>query len=291
MSFKEIIGNNNVKEFIEEQVKNDHVLHSYLFVGIDGIGKKLFAREFARKILCINKENQENCSSCIKFRDNNHPDFKQIEPENGVIKIETIRNLQQEIAQKPIASSKKVYLIINSDAMTREAQNCLLKTLEEPPEYATIILTTANEAKLLNTIKSRCIKISCAPIDKKEIKIKLKEILQEQPNEELIDKSQGSLGRAVKLQENKEIYRQVDNILVNMNSQSIVTLFNDSEVLYKEKEKIQEILEYIEIYLFETKDMKMIDKIQYVEETKKRILLNSNYDMCIDYLLMKLSES
>ncbi len=291
MSFKEIIGNNNVKEFIEEQVKNDHVLHSYLFVGIDGIGKKLFAREFARKILCINKENQENCSSCIKFRDNNHPDFKQIEPENGVIKIETIRNLQQEIAQKPIASSKKVYLIINSDAMTREAQNCLLKTLEEPPEYATIILTTANEAKLLNTIKSRCIKISFAPIDKKEIKIKLKEILQEQPNEELIDKSQGSLGRAVKLQENKEIYRQVDNILVNMNSQSIVTLFNDSEVLYKEKEKIQEILEYIEIYLFETKDMKMIDKIQYVEETKKRILLNSNYDMCIDYLLMKLSES
>lgn len=290
MSFKEIIGNNNVKEFIEEQVKNDHVLHSYLFVGIDGIGKKLFAREFARKILCINKENQENCSSCIKFRDNNHPDFKQIEPENGVIKIETIRNLQQEIAQKPIASSKKVYLIINSDAMTREAQNCLLKTLEEPPEYATIILTTANEAKLLNTIKSRCIKISFAPIDKKEIKIKLKEILQEQPNEELIDKSQGSLGRAVKLQENKEIYRQVDNILVNMNSQSIVTLFNDSEVLYKEKEKIQEILEYIEIYLFETKDMKMIDKIQYVEETKKRILLNSNYDMCIDYLLMKLSE-
>lgn len=291
MSFKEIIGNNNVKEFIEEQVKNDHVLHSYLFVGIDGIGKKLFAREFARKILCINKENQENCSSCIKFRDNNHPDFKQIEPENGVIKIETIRNLQQEIAQKPIASSKKVYLIINSDAMTREAQNCLLKTLEEPPEYATIILTTANEAKLLNTIKSRCIKISFAPIDKKEIKIKLKEILQEQPNEELIDKSQGSLGRAVKLQENKEIYRQVDNILVNMNSQSIVTLFNDSEVLYKEKEKIQEILEYIEIYLFETKDMKMIDKIQYVEETKKRILLNSNYDMCIDYLLMKLNES
>ena len=291
MSFKEIIGNNNVKEFIEEQVKNDHVLHSYLFVGIDGIGKKLFAREFARKILCINKENQENCSSCIKFRDNNHPDFKQIEPENGVIKIETIRNLQQEIAQKPIASSKKVYLIINSDAMTREAQNCLLKTLEEPPEYATIILTTANEAKLLNTIKSRCIKISFAPIDKKEIKIKLKEILQEQPNEELIDKSQGSLGRAVKLQENKEIYRQVDNILVNMNSQSIVTLFNDSEVLYKEKEKIQEILEYIEIYLFETKDMKMIDKIQYVEETKKRILLNSNYDMCIDDLLMKLNES
>lgn len=291
MSFKEIIGNNNVKEFIEEQVKNDHVLHSYLFVGIDGIGKKLFAREFARKILCINKENQENCSSCIKFRDNNHPDFKQIEPENGVIKIETIRNLQQEIAQKPIASSKKVYLIINSDAMTREAQNCLLKTLEEPPEYATIILTTANEAKLLNTIKSRCIKISFAPINKKEIKIKLKEILQEQPNEELIDKSQGSLGRAVKLQENKEIYRQVDNILVNMNSQSIVTLFNDSEVLYKEKEKIQEILEYIEIYLLETKDMKMIDKIQYVEETKKRILLNSNYDMCIDYLLMKLNES
>ena len=93
-----------------------------------------------------------------------------IDAEDGKsIKIEQIRYMQEKIAEKPIASNKKVYIINNSDTMTKEAQNCLLKTLEEPPEYAVIILVLANENNMLNTIKSRCTKIMFNPISKEEI--------------------------------------------------------------------------------------------------------------------------
>ena len=68
MSFKEIIGNNGIKNFLNKQIENNKVVHSYLFTGIDGIGKKLFAREFAREILCMNKEEEENCESCVKWK-------------------------------------------------------------------------------------------------------------------------------------------------------------------------------------------------------------------------------
>ena len=93
-----------------------------------------------------------------------------IDAEDGKsIIIEQIRYMQEKIAEKPIASNKKVYIINNSDTMTKEAQNCLLKTLEEPPEYAVIILVLANENNMLNTIKSRCTKIMFNPLSKEEI--------------------------------------------------------------------------------------------------------------------------
>ena len=93
-----------------------------------------------------------------------------IDAEDGKsIKIEQIRYMQEKIAEKPISSNKKVYIINNSDTMTKEAQNCLLKTLEEPPEYAVIILVLANENNMLNTIKSRCTKIMFNPLSKEEI--------------------------------------------------------------------------------------------------------------------------
>lgn len=220
----------------------------------------------------------------------NHPDFYLIEGENGSIKIDQIRQMQENISQKPIISSKKVYIIKDSEQMTKEAGNCMLKTLEEPPQYATIILITANETKLLNTIKSRCMKVAFNTIPEEKIQRKVYELLGVEPEKELIQKSGGSLGRALRLQEQKELYNSVNEILKNLETSNLINILNNSEVLYKEKENIQEILEYIVIYLYNTKDIKKIDAIKYVEEAKKRINANSNYDMSIDYLLMNLWE-
>ena len=164
----------------------------------------------------------------------------------------------------------------------------MLKTLEEPPEYATIILTTANEAKLLNTIKSRCMKVSFKEISEKELQKKVEEILNVVPEKELISKSQGSLGRAIQMHEQKELYFQVDQVLRNLEKEDIIENLNNSEILYKSKENIREILDYIEVYLYNTKEIQKLNCIQYVEETKKRIIANSNYDMCIDYLLLNM---
>lgn len=291
MSFENIIGNDKIKSFLNKQVEENHILHSYLFIGIDGIGKTLFAKEFARKILCLEEnDNNETCLSCVKWNSSNHPDFTIIEPDNNTIKIEQIRNMQERIAQKPITSKNKVYIIANSDCMTKEAQNCLLKTLEEPPEYATIILITSNESKLLNTIKSRCIKVPFNKLSKEEMIDYIKNNTSIEFSENLIKMSEGSIGKLIYIQENKETYEKINNILDEIDEQDLIDTLNESEILYKEKEKIQEILNYINVYFYNTKDLKKLRCIQYVEDTKKRLLSNSNYDMCIDYLLIKIWE-
>ena len=171
MNIKEIVGNEKVKEMLEKAVTTHTVSHSYLFTGIEGIGKKEIARAFAQMILCENEEEKpcNTCKSCLQFENANHPDFMQIEAVERTIKIEQIRYMQEKIAEKPIVSSNKVYIIEDSDTMTKEAQNCLLKTLEEPPSYAIIILIATNESKLLNTIKSRCIKVPFQKIAEEDI--------------------------------------------------------------------------------------------------------------------------
>ena len=171
MSFENIIGNEKVKELLNKTISSNNILHSYLFLGIEGIGKSLFAKEFAKMILCQEEKRACNkCKSCIEFENGNNPDFAIIEAEEKNIKIEQIRYIEQKISEKPITSNRKVYIINNSDTMTKEAQNCLLKTLEEPPEYATIILISSNENKLLNTIRSRCIKINFNKLNEEAIR-------------------------------------------------------------------------------------------------------------------------
>ena len=143
--FEKIIGNDKIKKEIEKSVKETKTSHSYLFIGTEGIGKKLIAKEFAKMLLCLNENKYcNNCKSCIEFNSNNNPDFLYIEPKENSLKIEQIRELQKKIQEKPIISTNKVYIINDADKMTQEAQNCLLKTLEEPPDYATIILIGAN---------------------------------------------------------------------------------------------------------------------------------------------------
>jgi len=170
VKFKDILGNEKAKEILLKSLKNKTVLHSYMFIGNEGIGKRLIANQFAKMILCEDFNSQNltecgKCKSCIEFEGDNNPDFVYIEPDGKTIKIEQIREMQNKIIEKPINSSKKVYLINDADLMTKEAQNCLLKTLEEPPEYIVIILIVSNESKMLTTIKSRCMKLQFQKID------------------------------------------------------------------------------------------------------------------------------
>ena len=165
--FEKIIGNDKIKEILKKSIETKRTSHSYMFIGIDGIGKQLFAKEFAKEILCLEETKSEKhtycnkCKSCIEFDTNNNPDYKiiDIEQDEKSIKINQIREMQIKISEKPIISHNKVYIINNADTMTIEAQNCLLKTLEEPPEYVTIILIGSDENSFLTTIKSRCTKI------------------------------------------------------------------------------------------------------------------------------------
>ena len=159
--FNNIIGNKKNKELLNQIVNTNNIAHSYMFIGKESIGKLLFAKEFAKGILCLDKEKKpcEKCKSCIELDTSNNPDFCIIEPDGKSIKIEQIRELIKKVYEKPVVSNRKAYIINDSECMTKEAQNSLLKTLEEPPEYVTIILIASNENIFLPTIKSRCTKI------------------------------------------------------------------------------------------------------------------------------------
>lgn len=308
MSFENLIGNEKIKELLANAIKSNNLLHSYLFTGIDGIGKSLFAKEFAHMILCTSDQTKpcETCKSCLEFQGNSHPDFLQIEPEDGkTIKIEQIRYLQEKISEKPVTSNKKVYIINECDTMTREAANSLLKTLEEPPSYATIILITANESKLLVTIKSRCTKIAFQPLSEEEIQLyinrnklgeneEINTIANNSMTENMVRQCQGSIGRLLKIQEEKESYAQVEQIIMNLKNEDITQIWRKAEVLYQSKDNILDLLDYMNVVFYEKlrleKDMRYTKAVSIVEEAKKRIIANSNYDMSIDNLLLKLWE-
>ena len=186
--FDKILGNEKIKLELINSIKTGKYSHSYLFLGISGIGKKMIAREFAKMILCEGEEKYCNkCKSCLEFDSNNNPDFTEIVPDGNNVKIEQIREMQRKIVEQPIISSKKVYIIDDADTMTREAQNCLLKTLEEPPEFANIILIGSNESSFLSTIKSRCTIIKFNPISDEQIKEYIKEKLELAKSKGFID--------------------------------------------------------------------------------------------------------
>ena len=171
-----IIGNEQIREYFNNSVKNNDILHSYLCIGTSGIGKRLIAKEFSKKALCINGgQNNCSCKSCLCFDGNNHPDFKIINEEETTIRIDQIRELTKKVSEKPIISNRTIYIINDCDKMTVEAQNALLKTLEEPPEYITIILISSNENLIINTVKSRCMKLHFQDIDDSLIKQYCKE--------------------------------------------------------------------------------------------------------------------
>lgn len=293
--FNNIIGNDRIKNLLVNLVQTNKVSHSYLFIGIDGIGKMLIAREFAKMILCTDKNKYcNNCKSCIEFDTNNNPDFKIIEPQGNSLKIEQIREFQNKVVEKPIISDKKVYIINDSDKMTQEAQNCLLKTLEEPPEYVVIILIGSNENLFLSTIKSRCTILHFDIISNKNIKEYLEKNYQVNMNSKImINAFQGSIGKAIQLKEKQEEYERIEEIIYNLEKKDKIDILNMSEIIYKCKDDKLEILDYMNVVFMDLakRSNKYANCINIVEEVKRRLQSNANYDMNIDNMLFNLWET
>lgn len=282
--FENLVGNEKVKEYLNSTIENKNISHSFIFVGKPGIGKKQFAHQYAEMIMCLQDGkcdgNSVKCDSCIKFEGNANPDYAEITPDGKTLKIEQIRNLQARIVEKPITSRRKVYVIDDADLMSEESQNCLLKTLEEPPEYAVIILIVSNESRILPTIKSRCVIIKFQPLTSKEIKQVKPEL-----SDDLIQLLEGSLLNAENIEQKKEQYAQLSNLVNFLENKQLVEVFNSADLLYKGKDDIITLLEYLNLIFFSRNE---INAIPIIEKTKKKILANNNYDMTIDYCLMNI---
>lgn len=201
--------------------------------------------------------------------------------------------MQAKILEKPIISSKKVYVIKDADKMTKEAGNCLLKTLEEPPSFVTIVLIASNESALLNTIRSRCMKVLFRKIEPETLTSFLQKKLGIQKvTKERLKAFDGSIEKALKIEEKQEVYDEIQKIFSQVEAYTLLEVMPHLESLYKNKEIIYDLLEYINIILLEQAKTKpqYITYIETIEEVKKNLKLNSNYDMGIDKMLFRIWE-
>ena len=295
--FENIVGHEEIKKVLSNAINNNGILHSYLFIGEEGIGKKELAKEFSKAILCTSEGDRpcDICKACREFNTNNNINFSAINEEGSAIKIDQIRNMQNKIAEKPMNSNYKIYLINDVELMTQEAQNCLLKTLEEPPEYIVIILITSNENKVLNTIKSRCLKLYFNNLTNEEVKNILENKFGiENTGNSFLTAVGGSIKKALLIKEKSSEYEQIDKLFDIIKKENLVNFINSASILYENKDDIYNFLDYINI-LLENKmkedtysASKYANCIFIVEEVKKRLRANSNYDMSIDYLLMNI---
>lgn len=173
MFYDEIIGQEKIISHMKNAKKNDRVSHAYIICGEKGSGKKLLAKSFAASLLCEESGDSAcgKCKSCKQVESGNHPDLRYVTHEKpNLIAVDEIRDeLNDDILIKPYSSKYKIYIIDEAEKMNRQAQNAMLKTIEEPPEYAVIMLLANNEYSLLQTILSRCITLNVAPVDDKKI--------------------------------------------------------------------------------------------------------------------------
>lgn len=163
-----IIGHQQIVEQLQRTVASDRIAGAYLFYGPEGVGKETVARYFAQLILCQQEAQPGSppvtgkrqvcgtCLACRKVDSGNHPDLQFIRPEGSLLKIGQIRELQKQIIYEPLEASRKIYILADTERMNPEAENCLLKTLEEPPAASVLILLTSNIQALLPTTRSRC---------------------------------------------------------------------------------------------------------------------------------------
>ncbi len=166
MSFEEIIGHDRQIAYLRNAMRNGRVAHAYLFLGKEGIGKRLVALNLAKALNCPhgNEDCCDECPSCLKVDRLHHPDVLLMEPQGQWIRISQIRDLQRELNHRPYEGKRRVCILTGSDRMRQEAANALLKILEEPPLHTVLILLAANGNLMLPTITSRCQSIPFNPL-------------------------------------------------------------------------------------------------------------------------------
>lgn len=323
MKSTQIVGHERVIESLKRQIKNNKVSHSYLFEGKEGLGKKQVALRFAKTLLCKEKGQVpcNRCTSCIKFESNSHPDLIVIEPENGIIKIKTIRDLLiNGVNTAPFESSRKIFVIDDSHKMKTETSNALLKTLEEPPEYINIILVTSESNKMLSTILSRCQSIKFHSIEVDKIKqLLIKSYGKDEEQAKLISNfASGSVGKAVMIAKSEEFFQKRDEIINIIDGllKGDRTLAFSSYIFFNDnKDIIDEIFDMCLIYFRDLMIYKKIgdspliinkDKIEYlssestidsqringimekIQQTKENIKGNVNFQLSIETMLLNI---
>jgi len=327
MDFTNIIGHEDIIRHFKSSIEMDKISHAYILNGEAASGKKLLAEVFAKALQCdkMGVEPCNDCQSCLQVQTGNHPDIITVTHEKpNIISVDEVREqILDTIAVKPYKSKYKIYIVPDAHLMNPQAQNAILKTIEEPPEYAILILLTTNINRMLSTVMSRCMVLNTKPIRERDmLEYLTKEMgLSEDKAYFCLDFAQGNLGKAIKLASNDEyvqIIESVVKVLKSIPEMDVEDLTWAVSQIDKFKLSIDDYLDlmmmwYRDVLLFkvtgnvnkllfknEYSSMKshagllsyesIENKIDAIAKAKKRIDVNANFDMTMELLLLTLKE-
>ena len=328
--FKDVVGHKNIIQYIGNAVKTDKVSHAYIMNGEKGAGKKLLANLFAMSLQCQNREEDGDacgkCQSCKQALNQNQPDIIKVTHEKpNTISIDDIREqVNNDIVIKPYSSRYKIYIIADADMMSVQAQNAILKTIEEPPEYAVIMLLTENAETLLPTIRSRCVMLKLRNIKDQLVKKYLMEQMQvpDYKADVCVAFAQGNMGKAIMLATSEhfnEIKEEAVHLLRNINDLDLNELIEAVKRCMSYKLEITDYMDVIAVWYRDvliykaTRNVDRVvfsDQLKYIKEraskssyegieiildalekAKSRLKANVNFELTMELLLLTIKEN
>lgn len=326
--FQDIVGQEQIREHLQNALASGKISHAYIINGEKSSGKEFIARVFAMALQCEKGgiEPCQECHSCKQALSGNQPDIIFITHEKpGTISVDDIRTqINGDIAIKPYSSPRKIYIMNEGEKMTIQAQNALLKTLEEPPEYAVILILTTNVDSLLPTILSRCVVLNMKPASDAQVKKFLMEHMQipDYKADICTAFARGNLGKAKLLAGSEEfdkVKEEAITLLKYINEMEISEIVAAIKKINEYKFDVNDYLDilsvwYRDVLLFKaTHDANHLifrEEIQYIrkvadrstyegieliidalEKSKQRLNANVNFDLTMELLLLTIKEN
>lgn len=326
--FNAVAGHERIIKSLRESIKNDMTSHAYIFCGNKGSGRNLTAGAFAKTANCLSPINGNacgKCPSCIQFESGNNPDVFYVKATKTIsISVDDIREqIVNEVKIKPYSYKRKIFIIDKADTMTSQAQNALLKTLEEPPKYVLIILIAENTENFLPTVLSRCVMMKFSPISVNLIKNYLINncAMNEDDAAFYAEYSIGSIGEALRLSGDENFYQMRNDIISCLDRLDTMD-FVSAMFMAKEMEKYKAYSELFDImymfyrdvfcmrlfkddrYVIQKDKIGVIEKkaknlneqtiakrLDFIMDIKKKIRQNTAFRLSMEVLFMNLKES
>lgn len=326
--FNKIIGHEQIIEHFQNAIQLNRISHAYILNGEEGTGKKLLADWFATTLQCETKGITPcgQCRSCRQEENRNQPDIIWITHEKpGSIGVEDVRGqIVGDIQIKPYGSPYKIYIIEEAEKLTVQAQNALLKTIEEPPAYGIIMFLTTNADSFLPTILSRCVVLDLKPVSNAAIIKYLMEQIHVPDDKANVCAAfaQGNVGKAVRLassEDFEEMKQHTGKLLQNMETMDVSGILDYLKEITDYKENIYDYLDLLlvwfrDVLLFKaTKDANVLilreevtavsrraakssyegleEIITALDKAKTRLKANVNFELVMELLLLTIKEN
>ncbi len=323
-----IIGQEQIKEHMHNALQTRKISHAYIIHGEKSSGKEFIARVFAMALQC-EKEGTEPCNECRSCKQSvskNQPDIIYVTHEKpNTISVEDIRGqVNNDVAIKPYSSKYKVYIINEAEIMTVQAQNAILKTLEEPPAYVIILLLVSNLQTLLPTILSRCVTLNMKPVSDRQVRKYLMEELQvpDYRADVCVAFARGNIGKAKALASSEEFDNVKNEALALLKHSREMELQDIIQAIKKINEYKLQITDYLDIMSIWYRDVllfkatadanslvfreeiqairKVVARCSYegieavikaLDKAKKRLEANVNFELTMELLFLDIKEN